>query len=73
MGKIDKNALDRHITGNYGEDQLKDYEIWMCPRCERLEEVYTEEYIEIGTPMCTECGEPIEMEQQVYYKLKGGD
>ena len=25
MGQRERDALDRHITGNYGEDQFKDY------------------------------------------------
>ncbi len=33
--KIDRNELDRHITGNYGEDQFKDDELEeaLCFEC----------------------------------------
>jgi hypothetical protein len=33
--RLDPVALDRHITGNYGEDQYKDSEICDdCPFCD---------------------------------------
>lgn len=28
LGRLDRDALDRHITGNYGEDQFKDGVEW---------------------------------------------
>jgi hypothetical protein len=31
MAGMDPGALDRYITGNYGEDQYPDFE---CPGCE---------------------------------------
>jgi hypothetical protein len=37
MNGIDSNALDRYITGNYGEDQYKDSEV--CDGCDHGEEV----------------------------------
>jgi hypothetical protein len=30
---FDSDALDRHITGNYGEDQYRDYEF--CDGCDQ--------------------------------------
>jgi hypothetical protein len=36
---------------------------WECPVCEKVQTVDADEYIEIGTPMCTNHTDPIEMER----------
>jgi hypothetical protein len=46
---LDKEALDRHITGNYGEDQFIDDDDQLFGYCDMCE-TKTEGYI------CEECG-----------------
>ncbi len=49
MSELDKAALDRHITGNYGEDQFKTGAWLKCPECEH-------EFQDVGDNECPECG-----------------
>ncbi len=36
---------------------------WVCPECKKVQMVDSDEYLEIGYPMCTKHLEPIEMER----------
>lgn len=53
--ELDKVALDRHITGNYGEDQFRDddpdewEELSFCPACGQSSD-YCQGHGEIGDP-----------------------
>jgi len=42
---------------------MRVYEQWKCTRCGHIEQVDVDDYLEIGTPMCVECGDAIEMER----------
>lgn len=42
---------------------MKIYEQWQCPNCENIEQVDVDDYLTIGTPMCTDCGDAVEMER----------
>lgn len=64
MDRRQREALDRHITGNYGEDQFKgELGMSMCDRCEEL---FDAEAITV-TPMgwvCPGCREIYLSEQE---------
>lgn len=61
MDRRESEALDRHITGNYGEDQFQDDpepEIeWDCPQCGQGIEHHTDIEVEYstGTQLVYEC------------------
>lgn len=56
---IDKRMsedLDRHITGNYGEDEF----LTTCSKCKRYTHCYDGD--ENGRPLCQKCYEKYELE-----------
>lgn len=52
MDKYQAAALDRHITGNYGEDQFEDAtqdELeYMCPDCGKAQDDHIETFTDDG-------------------------
>ena len=53
MADLDKVALDRHITGNYGEDQFPSNR---CRNCDHDEDDHDHEnYATTGPRPCGEC------------------
>lgn len=41
MNSRERAALDRHITGNYGEDQFEDEEVYCGPHSSVTDDEYT--------------------------------
>jgi transposase-like protein len=60
MNQRERDALDRHITGNYGESQFADCRV--CPKCESEDIVKSGFVLRKGGKVqryqCNECGYP---------------
>lgn len=52
MYNLDRAALDRHITGNYGEDSVPDEVCTICPTCGSD----NTEWADDGNLDCLNCG-----------------
>ena len=70
MNQRERDALDRHITGNYGEDQFADYDnLHSCPHCEGVM-VKSGGALRAGGMkqryQCNDCGYPLVMNDEEY-------